>query len=403
MGKKEDWFVLATPMPAEGREECLLGIAVEKPYRVTQSEFTPQGLKSDKSFAPTREEQTKNPGLVSMVSKAFFSSATPEEWEDEAEPDKEGQAPSLYSSPCPWPKDLINNSKIYPNSPVEATGVAASIKEVSGTEMGLKALKSIAAVFKIDVEKLEDLWVPLLNRYDMESPEARIKDLLDQPAYQRRVISLLNRGERHDVAKPKVVYIVTNFIACSGMSINTVRTDHQSLSLQTSAAEPSAGTIPLEIKGKAYHIKRTSRAAEYSANKAVIVALSYRALSYLCLPKHELDIYKDGATKPWISFWKKDLKLPKKKPLAWFPRNDESGLCDCFWVAGDGGKDGNSKAWFGKSNNEKARSSGELTSGVFVEGMNLVSQDDNAEDEGDEDAFPPGWLPVVSESDEYVV
>lgn len=397
---KEEWFVLKTPMSAVGREECLLGVAVEKPYRATQGEYTPQGLPSDKSFAPSEGKST----FQAIKSTLRTLLPAPDEWKDEALVDKDGQARVLYSTPCPWPKDLIKNSKIYPNSPVESTGVTASVKKISGTNMEVRALKAIATAIGINVEKLDVLSVPLLNRYDMESPEARIKDLLAEPAYRRRVISLLEHKEHKDNTKPRVVYIVTNFITCSGMSIDTVCADHEELKVTVSV--PSS-TIPIDIKAGAYNIKRSTRTAEYSANNPVVVAVSYRALSYFCLPKDSLQAYEASDTPSFLesvkkmtrNFFKTEVDPPKKVPT-WFERTDASGFCDCFWIADNGGKDGNSKAWFGKTKDDNGQPQGEASQSIFGETMNIVSEEEATDEEADNGRFPPGWFPLVSEDDE---
>jgi hypothetical protein len=101
------------------------------------------------------------------------------------------------------------------------------LAKVAGTDTSVGAMKIIAAALKLEVKHLDEVFVPFANRWDMYNEDARIKGLLDNKAYRRRIVSLLMKTENKDDTKPRVVYIATNFITCSGMSINKSSRGHR--------------------------------------------------------------------------------------------------------------------------------------------------------------------------------
>jgi hypothetical protein len=103
MGKHNDWYTLKTPMVARDLEECLLGVAVENPHNPRKA-YTPDGPENETAFGGAGKKSSLRTIGSSLMTAMGVG---PNEWDDKEPDDVLGEQPRLWTTNCPWPKDLI--------------------------------------------------------------------------------------------------------------------------------------------------------------------------------------------------------------------------------------------------------------------------------------------------------
>lgn len=384
-------------MSSQGREETLLGVAFESPYKGTQGEYTPQGPKGEKSFANLEKHdkaETAAPSLSKSIPPLTWQTQTENSKQDSAagqanqnnevreviEPNEDDENPT-YGSPCPWPKDLVE--KIYPNCPTEANGLKASSRNLTEPEFLARVKDAISIGLKIKNNQVDEVTIPLMRRYDMESPEARIDDLLHDDRYRKRLINIFGRQNKR--SEPKVLFIATHVVTCCSLSKVSLKKEEEEM--KASGTDPS-NTVPITINGTLHHIKSSTLQGTYKSN--VILAMGYLQITYHL--ENETEEKATGLLSTRLL--SRAPKLPKKNAHR-FPRNDKSGICDVFWIA-DEDANGNVPAFFGDQSPVKEK-------GMF-EDTTLVIGDEAAVEESPHDRFPPGFFgkDPVDDSEENV-
>lgn len=342
---KNEWFQFTTPMVAQDRDVNLLGVAFENPRKGTTGEYTPQGPRdyTEASGSATTPPRTPSP------------------------PELESD---LYMTPCKWPKDLVSGIKIYPNAPTPVSGVEAIVKKVQDTGLEASIKSALAAALHIDQEQLDTVIIPVLKRYQMESPRGKIRALLNNPDYRSRLIDLLG----HQKGKIRKLWIATSVVTCEGVERERVNNDSTGFS---GGIQDPTKHVPGKVAANWDRSKNLSSKGKYS--ESIVLFMAYRRVKYehVVPDRGGWGLWKSGNVT-------KDAALEKKAYD--FPRGD--GSKDRFWID-DEDAEGDYPAFFSPE-------SAEEDPGVFRHGDTVAGADEGEEaDEGS--GYPDGFF---SDSDE---
>ncbi|KAF2809079.1 uncharacterized protein BDZ99DRAFT_44992 [Mytilinidion resinicola] len=285
----KEFFVFKKPMVAEGRELNYLGVAFESPQKGSSGRFTPKG-----------PGQAQPPAVI---------------------PTNNAQG-RKYGSPCPWPKDLLTTpgNTLYPNEATEAIGVEKILQNVIGNDTKTTLLDTIAFALNVHKDDLDTTVIPIMRRWTMEDPENAIEDLLPNIEYRLRLIDLLDHLPELARGKPKILYIATNLIACSGLSL--ARVEELDVQLKVEGGDPT-DTVNLKLGTSVYKVKNSTLKGKYQSD--VVMCMSYRKVAYMRLKEGD-----SPYSSPWWQFWAKRYDA-KVLDLA-HRYEDEDGTKHYFWI-----------------------------------------------------------------------
>jgi hypothetical protein len=340
-------------MPAEGREDTLLGVAFENPYIGTLGKHAPQGIEETDVEVPadaSGAQATNAEDSIVVVPGAFpradasqsigaLEASTPSHANTQSSASQSLIAAQQtdeeeigYWSPCPWPKDLVK--KIYPNKPIEATGVEAVLEKVHDHSIRVSILDAIKAGLHIRSDDLDTTTIPIFRRWTMEDPWSKVNGLLHKPEYRSRLIALFEE----QLHEKKLLYIATNIIACGKLGIDKIKKDEQEL--EADALKDPTNTVPVKVGGKLHHIKRTTLKGTYESD--VVLCMSYCPIRYMRVTKEQ----KDGASPGgWLGgFFRSKDEKPKFRGAKAIRFNRADGGEDVFYFK-DQEVEGNAPAW----------------------------------------------------------
>jgi hypothetical protein len=379
---KKKFFIMEMPMPAEGRELNLLGVAFEDPRVATLGRYTPQGPEEEKSKELTTSAYIASVGanLLDSLSRSIHQPSSEMDTQAGAQEVPALQGIIDYMTPCAWPKDLAkeNKIKLYSN-PLRAVGVEAILENVKEGDVVASIKNAMSFGLNIKKEDLDTLIVPIFRRWSMEDPWTKIYQLLHNVEYRKRVIDLFNKSHK----EKKILYVATSLIACGGVSHDRVKADEQELS---SSLKDGTDTVPVRIQGEIRHIKRDTLKGTYDTD--IVLCLSYRRIRYVVEQEEHV------GSRWWGTRGRKQ-KLETRAIR--FERED--GARDVFYID-DYEAEGDAVPWMGAatpSENRKAELSSEEwdsqgsddTKSTIFENAVLV---DDLETERSEEDFPEDFF-----------
>ncbi|KAI9708078.1 MAG: hypothetical protein M1820_004282 [Bogoriella megaspora] len=311
---EKDLFIFKEPMDAEERELKLLGCAFVDRQRGTLGEFTPQGPPSVQSSADATKSEDVDAapkprvgffeGFKAMIG---YNPSVPNETlagDHRALIDDALQQSINYDTPCQWPTDLVTHS-IYPKKPTIAVGVQVMQERIKETHLRSTIFEIIGGILGVSTDEMEKTNIPILKRYNMESPEAKIQGLLYNDEYRKRVIKLFE----HVIARKQEprLFIATKLISCAQLSREWIEKKHAEAGVE---AQDPTKTVPVKVEGKTYRVKHSTLQGAYQGS--VVLCMGYHRIRYERQEKHQKQKFDELAQK--------------------FPRVDDPNIIDVFWI-----------------------------------------------------------------------